>query len=106
MFTKILAPLLWPLAAVLVQYLKAKHRWTWNPIGIRERSGPTAPSFQQIAFDAIRGSAQMTFFVYLAAWSPELIKVWRGYPVLTGLAVVFVSGLLDLSPRPQAPVQN
>jgi len=106
MLAKILLPLLWPLAAVSVQYLKAKHRWRWNTIRVFDRSGNAAPAFRQTAFEAIRGSAQMTFFMYLAAWSPELIKVWRPYPILTALAIVFVSGLLNFSPRVKAPVQN
>jgi len=100
---KILLPLFWPLAAVVVQYMKARHRWTWSPIAVLEKSRLTDPCFHregwQIALAAVLGSAQMTFFIYVATWSPELFKVWRSYPTLTVFAVVLVAGLLDLSPR-------
>jgi hypothetical protein len=110
MLAKALLPLLWPLAAAVVQYLKAKHRWTWQPVSILWPSEEADPYFEKsgrrIALDAILGSVQMTFFIYLAAWSPELFKLWRVYPTLTVLAVLFVAGLLDISRRRQTPIQN
>src|SRR5262245_4037272 len=110
MLAKALLPLLWRLAAVTVQYLKAKHRWTWAPIGILGTTSGNILSFRKqgrhTAVNAILGSAQMTFFIYVAAWSPELFKVWRSYPTLTVLAVLVISELLDLSPGAEAPIQD
>jgi hypothetical protein len=108
MLVKILLPLLWPLAAVMVQYLKARHRWIWNPISVLEKSSLADQYFEgaEIALNAVLGSAQTTFFVYVAVWSSELFKVWRSYPTSTVLAVIFIAGLLDFSPLRRRPAQS
>jgi hypothetical protein len=108
MLAKALLPLLCPLAAVVIQYLRTRHNWAWDHISIlgigeadlRFKEG------QLIAVDAILGSAQTTFLVYVITWIPELFKVWRHYPTLTALAVFFVFVLLDFSPRHRTPLRN
>ena len=108
MLAKALLPLLCPLAAVVIQYLRARHNWAWDHISILG-IGEADLRFKEgklIAVDAILGSAQTTFLVYVITWIPELFKVWRHYSTLTVAAVFFVFVLLDFSPRRRTPLQN
>jgi len=41
----------------------------------------------------------MTFFIYVAAWNQELIKVWQSYPILTVASVLVLAAFLDLQPE-------
>jgi len=109
MLAKALLPLLCPLAAVVVQYLRARHRWAWDHIsvlGVGDEADLRFKEGKLIAVDAILGSAQTTFLVYVITWIPELFKVWQHYPTLTVLAVFFVFVLLDFSPRRRKALQN
>jgi len=109
MLAKALLPLLCPLAAVVVQYLRARHNWAWDHISILGIGDEAALRFREgklIAVEAILGSAQTTFLVYVITWIPELFKVWRHYPTLTVAAVFFVFVLLDFSPGRRTPLQN
>jgi hypothetical protein len=108
MLAKALLPLLCPLAVVVIQYLRARHNWAWDHISILRMGDEAALRFKEgklIAVDAILGSAQTTFLVYVITWIPELFKAWQHYPTLTVLTVFSVFVLLDFSRR-RTPFQN
>jgi hypothetical protein len=111
MLSKLLLPLIYPLAAAAGPYLRSRHLRNWNPIRLFGTPGTTTAETSserdsRLAYEGLRSSLQMTFFIYVAAWNQELIKVWQSYPILTVASVLVLAAFLDLQPRGNPRARN
>ncbi|MGO9084025.1 MAG: hypothetical protein ACLQBK_02270 [Candidatus Sulfotelmatobacter sp.] len=106
MIGKLLWPLLYPLAAAAVGYLRSRYRRKWDFVSLL--GAPHGPNNKQFrredlrsALDGLRSSFDMSCYIYLAVWLKEIGKAWQTHPalLLTVVALLLMAPVRSFAPR-------